>query len=845
MRNKARATFVIASAGFAVAALCTAQLETSHPVEFSARIEVIVRTIAFDVVDAAGRPVSDVPAELISVEEDGQPQQVLEVRPGSPRQAQAVPPEGSALPRGATPTPPGARVHVLVALDPLTLGPREWAQALAQLDSAADSLVSIGPVDVVALTSPARRVVAGTHDPGSVRAALAALATEVVPLDAFYRGRIRLLRDALGGTGAFDPALGGAAAVAIDHATTELAWDEEELLRNAVSAVDAALAAVPRPTVLVWIAGGDPEPGRFVGQLVPGSLVERTLLQASGAGPGSGLWDRLSGVWAAWAGSGVRVVAWPPVQAEHADLGAAEFRRSLTAFQSLRLGFEPLALFEEASAKTSGALVRNGNSLAEALDSVRGRFMVIYQTGSERPGWRNITLRVAHPGWVVRYPTRILVPERIPVRDPAEAAPAVLAVDLTATHSASDKPGREAVALTVLVDLAPLRERLGTTSAARFVLRVLATPPHGATVAREVEVRVPRLAAEGSLRYQSNLVVPEGTSSYVVEVRELSTGAQGVAGPVEAVSGEWLATREEVLPRRGAAFSESVDVRIAQARFIESEGASLRPEDVHVRWNGREQPVIRVAGGAGSSLELGIAIDMSESVSDERDSFASAAMDAATRLLGKSDRVFRVDFGSVPRYLGSSFGEPGGLFTGRSLGSPEKTAVFDGLRYALDRFTGETDRAALIVLTDGVETFGRTGWREVEREARAKAIPIFVILAPERKQQRAAPPTLPAEALVNGPANPTPRLLTELEKDSATGEGQALTSRLALTRIAKTSGGLVISLDRARHAADVWAEIEGALVRLWVAVYEPNDAMLDPGRVEVRTASGRVLRPAR
>jgi hypothetical protein len=340
-----------------------------------------------------------------------------------------------------------------------------------------------------------------------------------------------------------------------------------------------------------------------------------------------------------------------------------------------------------------------------------------------------------------------------------------------------------------------------------------------------------------------------------VEVREQATGAAGSAGPWEPDTTELAATLP-VVGQEGAddAFSGSAVVRIGEARFVVPEDTPPSPEDVRVTWKGRAQHVLRVAGGPGSSLEIGVAIDVSESVSDERSAFSRTAAAAANRLLGVGDRVFRVDFGRTSRFLGAAHDGAQSLFAVGPVGRPEKTAIFDGLGFALGKFEQRADRRALIVFTDGCETAGRSGRREVERAARSKAIPVFVVLADGQPCQRLVVLQSAGTRIVsvspsgksNSPQVAPPQIpalqAEELEGNRELDEASSR-SRFELHSLAKSTGGSVISLRNAEKAADVWAEVESALARLWVAVYEPSDARSDPRQVEVRSAAGRLLRP--
>ena len=530
------------------------------------------------------------------------------------------------------------------------------------------------------------------------------------------------------------------------------------------------------------------------------------------------------------------MVGWSVTRPDELLAGSAEARRPLDGAGLFELAIDPFAMFETAAATTGGALVKRGSDLDEALTSVRGRFVVSYQTDAVAPGWHDVRVEVATMGWRVRHAPRVLVPA---LAVPRTAPPIELAVEMAPVRGAAAQPGRETITLPVVVDLEPLRGRFAEGREVRLAFRVFATLPSGRTVARAIDVVLPRLPREGALRYETSLVVPAGTSAFAVEVREASTGAIGAAGPVDAPAGGpsgAAASGAAAAPDEAhAPFTESSEVRIGEALFLAPEGTAGAPEAVRVLWKDAEQRIVRVAGGAGSPLELGIVIDVSESVAAERAAFARAATEAAARLLGPGDRVFRVDFGTLPRFLGAAQGGPGDLFAAASAGPPERTAIFDALRFALDRFEGTADRAALIVFTDGCETAGRTDWREVARVARSTARPLFVVMATGRfcEVKVDAPP--PSLSMVG-----TARL--NIQTDAAIKPDSR--SRASLVTLANETGGLVFRVKNLAEVATAWSEIEAALARLWVAVFETSDPALDSREVEVRSAGGRLLRPS-
>jgi hypothetical protein len=842
------------------------QAPSDRPPQLTASVEVVARSVAIDVLDAEGWPAQTVPPGSVRVFEDGVERQVLAVEPAAAAApsgavaavAPAAAEPGAPVPGALPAAPPVDETRVVVALDPVTLGRGEWREATTALAAAAEALVAMGPVDVLALTGPPRQLAAGARDPAAVRAALAELAAAVKPLDAFYRGRLALLRDAQEERGAFQPAtVGGRSSdpegaaltarsierASIANAARELAASEQRIVDEALARLGGAAAAVRRPAVLVWVAGGDLLPGEFVRQLVPESVAGADLEEIVSAGQQSAWWSALDEQWKRWAREGLRVVAWSPSRTDASDLGAADAKRPVQREGRVRLAIDPLALFESAAAATNGALVQHPGQLAEALASVRGRFVVTYQTDAAAPGWHDLRVEVAANSLTARFAPRILAPELPALPEPAPP-PISLAVDLAPFRGRAPQVGRESVTLPVIVDLEPLRGLLAADAAPSFVVRIFATPPGGRPVARDVEVRLPRLPAEGSLRYETTLVVPVGTGGYAVEVREQTSGAFGAAGPVEATGAVTAAAaggpREtDVAPGEAApaAFSESAGITIGEARFLMPEGTAGAAADVRVLFSGAEQKLQRLAGGPGSPLELGIAIDVSESVTAERTSFLTAAANAAAKLAAVGDRVFRVDFGNAPRLVGATRGDPTALFKSAGAARPETTALFDAVRFALDRFESHSDRMALVVFTDGCETAGTTSFQEVADAGRRRAVPIFFVVADgalcTMSRTWSEPDPMVAAGVVSRGWG------IGFEELKATNH-----SRWAASEVAKATGGRVFSLKKATAAPDAWAAIGEALGRLWVAVFEPSSPAVDPHQVEVRLGRDRVLRPS-
>jgi len=526
------------------------QALTSEQSQFVERIEVVARRVYLDVLDESRRPAAELTPEMLTVLEDGVVRPILEVHPRSLSDAgTGATPAPAATVRRPTAAPPPQR-FVLLALDPTTLGRRAWKAAIAELGEAAESLVAAGPVDVVVLTAPPRRFLAASREAAAVRAALAEIGRSVQPLDQFYTGRARFIRevqdifDTRRGMvgGARDPFR--AAQQDIDEvnqalaAARELAGDEERMLRVSLGRLEGALAGGGRPLIAVWAAQGDPDTLAFARQLLAGRAGDVEMSTLSGSP--LGVIPVLEAIWRRWAADGVTVVSWSQEGEALLAVSDTGTRHELPGHPRFSLGEQPLALAGAVAEDTGGELVRQAAEITSAMATVGGRFELVYQSDNAAPGWRDLRITVDRPGWTVRTSPRMYVAG--PARIAAAGAPPVLAVELTATSRPAEQPGRELVTLPILVDLEPLRAALAADAETRIVFRVFATLPGGATVTREVEVLLHGVPAEGRLRYETSLLVPRGTSSYAVQVREAVTGAYGAAGPVEAVSGEWITT---------------------------------------------------------------------------------------------------------------------------------------------------------------------------------------------------------------------------------------------------------------------------------------------------------------
>lgn len=516
-----------------VAATGLAQTEPEPPAAAAAAesIVVVARAVAVDVVDAKGAAVAGVRAEDLTLLEDGVERTILELRRREPlgpaREGSAVSATAT-LPESPQPLPQG----VLVALDPNLVDNFAWKDALRSLRKAAPALAALGPVEVAAVGVPGFEGIDCGQDAARVVAAIERVELDARPLDLFYRNRERFLREARRmiapetGGGIYLPRMREEILNWFEGATRELVETEVRMLRDAQARLAPWLARKARPLVLVWVAGGDPDTGDFVRQFFEDSWSDqasdafRITEVAAGAARGGRL--ALERQWQSWAADGVRVVSWAPERPLVPDLASASYRRPSGA-RLQTLARDPIGLFDDAARETGGVLVRAGNEIPAALDSVRGRYVLVYQTDRAEPGWRRLEVTAKTRDWKVRAPLSL------PVFTLDEERPPELPVDLRVERSPGEKEGTEAIELETRVDVRSLLDRVPASTPLDLELRLFVTLPSGTRLSRDARVALRSIPLDGVVLHRLALTVPAASRDFRVEVREKTTGARGGA----------------------------------------------------------------------------------------------------------------------------------------------------------------------------------------------------------------------------------------------------------------------------------------------------------------------------
>ncbi len=276
----------------------------------------------------------------------------------------------------------------------------------------------------------------------------------------------------------------------------------------------------------------------------------------------------------------------------------------------------------------------------------------------------------------------------------------------------------------------------------------------------------------------------------------------------------------------GAGQGEIVQVRLGQARWLAPAGdAPPSPESVHVLSQGRQQRVLRLVGGDATGLELGLAVDVSESTGPRFDELRAATRAVAAALIGPGDRTFLVTFSQQSELVASARGDLEQVLTAvPSNVRSDKTRIYDGLAFSLLQFHAEDPRAALVVLTDACDTTKRPDVDRVRELARARAIPIYALLLDQGCVK----------------LDYSQDFFGNIRTTYATDRALTYSNRTRLEQLTRDTGGRAVPLGDGEGIEAALRLILRELDRQWLVVFEPSSESVSSEEVEVRLgAPGR------
>jgi hypothetical protein len=298
-------------------------------------------------------------------------------------------------------------------------------------------------------------------------------------------------------------------------------------------------------------------------------------------------------------------------------------------------------------------------------------------------------------------------------------------------------------------------------------------------------------------------------------------------------------------------YGELVEVRTGFVRFFVPEGAPPpRSEELEVVADGVPQRIVRVVGGSGDPLELGVALDTSPSFRDAFAPLRSAALGLVDATLGPDDRLLAIGFAEDWRLLAEGRGEAmrvlAALPNDPEFGS-SGTAFFAAVDGALGLFGNADARAALVVVSDGCNTVPTLlDAHQVAERARRLAIPIFLLLQDRvqcrqvlcarnvRGEWRCSSDGKDAEGhKAWSDTYPDRTVKARMRAADRTEDYRATAGRMTFAALIEEQGGGSFVVAGPLEWPAVLERIFERLARQWTVVFEPSSAEVRSDEVRV------------
>jgi len=263
--------------------------------------------------------------------------------------------------------------------------------------------------------------------------------------------------------------------------------------------------------------------------------------------------------------------------------------------------------------------------------------------------------------------------------------------------------------------------------------------------------------------------------------------AYGLAAPPAA------AQPVAVFPAETSLVNVAVTVEDAQGRPVDG----LTARDFVLSEDGRKQKIEMCArmgeggGGRSTSLDVALLVDTSDSMLETLRRSQEAAVRFLTTL-PNAQEIIVVFFDQTQRVEHFDRERPEALFARvRTLPEGGNTALRDAILFSLRELGTSNGRAALVLLTDGIDTVSATDPPALERAVQSKAVTIY-------------PVVYPASAVADGP-----------DPEEA---------RRALERLAQITAGRLFKLPNERALPGVLDEIVADLRAQYVLGFAPEPA---------------------
>jgi len=300
-----------------------------------------------------------------------------------------------------------------------------------------------------------------------------------------------------------------------------------------------------------------------------------------------------------------------------------------------------------------------------------------------------------------------------------------------------------------------------------------------------------------------------------------------------------------------SSYGEVIDIRSGFARVtVANEAIPPQASDFQVSWRRQPQNIRGILGGPGSSIEVGIAVDISASMQRNLDSMKAAIGEFLGSELSAADRVFlvtisdRIEF--VTEGLEPSLNSLAALSIDTRPGV-RPTRFFDGVEEALSHFENSSARAVLLVASDACDSLQQKGaGARILDKAANMAIPI-VLIAPGRRDCRsatckptrsgewncseAAPSGIPVRVMDRDASDPT-RGPIDIPSEFLTSPATIARDQF-VGRLEAGGGALIVARSAAEWTRGI-ESVRSLLDRQWTVVFEPTSAALRSSEVRVK-----------
>ena len=256
----------------------------------------------------------------------------------------------------------------------------------------------------------------------------------------------------------------------------------------------------------------------------------------------------------------------------------------------------------------------------------------------------------------------------------------------------------------------------------------------------------------------------------------------------------------------GVGSVEEVEVNLVEVFTVvtQRDGTPVRDldrSDFEMTLRGRPVEIERFGLAEKLPLALGLVVDTSGSMENIIQETKAAALQFLTELVSPRDQAFIVDFDTRPRLATGMTQDIRELFRALATLEPEgATAIYDAIVFSAIQFARGQDRRALVLLTDGDDYKSRFEHGRAIKQARAGAIPVYMISLAGMDWLR-----------------PTVR-------------------RDDLELIAKQTGGRVFYVESRDQLAPAYAKIGAELRSQYVLAFSSDSALSDKDleRIEVK-----------